>query len=109
MVKGLLKKIASTLLVEEKHEWQDLATYRIGKCEGCPHFKQDTRQCGICLCFMDEKVKATTHNNLAKGRQEITHCPIGSWNDAHIANMYRKIDGEPLILFNPEEIVPDPK
>ena len=37
---------------------QDEVKMRISICEGCDLFKQDTRQCSICDCYMDSKVKA---------------------------------------------------
>ena len=45
------------LLIHEQVS-EDEAKMRISICEGCDLFKQDTRQCSICECYMDSKVKA---------------------------------------------------
>ena len=34
---------------------EDEAKMRISICEGCDLFKQDTRQCSICDCYMDSQ------------------------------------------------------
>lgn len=44
-----------------------VAKERLSICKSCPHFTK-TRQCGICKCFMDAKVKY---------RQE--KCDAGKW------------------------------
>jgi hypothetical protein len=39
-----------------KEEAERIAAERLSICEACPHFTK-TRQCDICSCFMDAKVK----------------------------------------------------
>lgn len=33
----------------------DILQERIAICEGCDQFREETRQCKICWCFMDAK------------------------------------------------------
>lgn len=47
---------------------QELAAERIKVCQSCPQFKKISRQCGLCNCFMDAKVKFTHAG-----------CPINKW------------------------------
>lgn len=41
---------------------------RYGMCESCEHFRQKTKQCKLCGCFMKMKVKLLE-----------AECPIGKW------------------------------
>lgn len=97
-VNKVLRKAATIVLAEEEHGNKELEELRLEKCENCPHFQAGNRTCGVCGCFMDVKAKLTTHKNPAAGmRTEITHCPRGKWGDLHIANLYLKMDGKPLL------------
>ena len=62
------------LLIHEQVS-EDEAKMRISICEGCDLFKQDTRQCSICDCYMDSKVKAKRHFELTEFKVVDTHCP----------------------------------
>ena len=42
---------------QQKKKNKYTAKERIEMCESCEDFKQKTRQCGICWCFMDIKTK----------------------------------------------------
>jgi len=94
---GVLKGAAKTVLGVQEHGIAELTAARLNTCQGCEHFNPKFQQCGVCGCFMDVKATLLTNRNPAAGRVEITHCPLGQWFDAHIANMYRAMDGkEPL-------------
>lgn len=98
MLNGLLKKAATLILADEEHGNEELTKLRLNKCEGCSAFNPENRTCGVCGCFMDVKATLTTHKNPAAGlRIELTHCPNGKWGDVHIANLYRRMDGKPLL------------
>jgi len=95
---GMKKVGAQNLLAVQEHGFDGLSKWRMGICRPCPKFKEPTQQCNVCGCFMDIKVGlATNRNPHAMGRIEVTHCPEGRWNDAHIANIYREIDEKPLL------------
>ncbi len=54
---------------------------RIGTCEGCPRFIALTRQCGVCLCFVDIKAPLMYDpvESQKKGEKVKTACPQGYW------------------------------
>lgn len=66
------------LLIHEQVS-EDEAKMRISICDGCDLFKQDTRQCSICDCYMDSKVKAKRHFELTEFKVVETHCPKNKW------------------------------
>jgi len=88
----ILKMAANKLLVEE-YVKKEVAEWRYGVCEGCNVFDPTAKRCKACRCFMEVKTKSKINFNPVKMRFEITHCPMGKWNDLEITNEYRKIDG----------------
>lgn len=42
--------------------------FRRSECEGCQFFIEESRQCGVCTCFVDGKVWITTES-----------CPKKKW------------------------------
>lgn len=54
---------------------------RIAACEACPRFIAATRQCGVCLCFMDIKAPLLYDpvESQKKGEKTKTVCPQGHW------------------------------
>ena len=46
----------------------DLVKARLVVCESCPSFAKISRQCKLCWCFMDLKVKITA-----------AQCPAAKW------------------------------
>jgi len=65
-------------------------------------------KCIHCSCYMSAKTIMLKHKNpKAKGRIEITHCPMAKWGKAlskaayeaekEIANYYRSVDKKPLL------------
>jgi len=100
VIENIKKVGAKALLAVEEHGFEGLAQWRLSICQACPKFKEETQQCGACGCFMDIKATlATNRNPHAMGRIEVTHCPEGRWNDAHIANIYRKIDSKQVLAM----------
>lgn len=91
-----LKLAAKTVLVSEVVDSETSAT-RFQVCVGCDKRVLKTNQCGICHCFLDVKCGAKTNFNALRARNEITHCPLGKWGDVEIANLYRELDGKPLL------------
>lgn len=82
--------------------------YEICKSNSCYDSEKD--KCKECGCFMSSKTKMLRHINVkAKGRIEITHCPLIKWGnivdgkldfegEKEIANYYRNLDKKPLII-----------
>ncbi len=94
----ILSKVAEVALTVEKLDDPELKKFRITTCEGCKVFNPDGRTCGICTCPMDAKAGILTNKNpLHLFRHELTHCPLGKWNDKEVANHYRKLDGKELL------------
>lgn len=54
---------------------------RIAVCEGCPKFSAITRQCAVCLCFMDIKTALLYDpvESEKRGEKTKTVCPLGLW------------------------------
>ena len=54
---------------------------RVATCEGCPHFFAVTRQCSVCLCFIDIKAYLMYDpvESQKKGVKTKTACPQGFW------------------------------
>ena len=64
---------------------------RLALCKACDRFDEDSGKCLECGCFMEVKTGAKTHRNPDKGmRVEVTHCPLGKWNDMKLAVFYHK-------------------
>lgn len=84
--------IADKLLVHERVT-AELKAFRLDICEGCEYMDHGSRRCKVCKCFIDAKTSAKTNTNPLKGRNEVTHCPMGLWGDIDTANYYREIDG----------------
>jgi len=65
-----LKQIATDLLKGKLPiaASADLEKERLKVCEGCPEFAKLARQCRMCGCFMDMKVKLLE-----------AECPAGKW------------------------------
>lgn len=90
-------KIAADKILVESYVSEETAKFRMDVCLSCPLLSLSDYRCKVCRCYVEGKTPSEKHYNLKKRRMEITHCPLGKWNDLEIANEYRKIDGlEPL-------------
>ena len=49
--------IKDIIRIKKTNNKKYTAEERIEMCESCEDFRQKTRQCGICWCFMDIKTK----------------------------------------------------
>lgn len=91
-----LHLIAEKAIVKEQvgeHE----ASARMLVCLNCEKRDAAENKCKVCGCFLDLKTGAKTNWNAKQMRNEITHCPLGKWNDKNIANLYREMDGKELL------------
>lgn len=88
--------LASKVIVKE---WVDgeTADARFSVCLKCEHRDAEENKCLICTCFLDLKTQSRVNWRPSKNRNEITHCPLGRWNDKEIANEYRALDGLKLL------------
>lgn len=84
--------LADNTLVHERVDADEKAR-RLAICESCERLDADARRCKVCKCYVDAKTSALTNFNPLRGRNEVTHCPVGFWGDVDVANIYRKIDG----------------
>jgi hypothetical protein len=92
-----LLKVGAKAVLEVKKVSTEKAGQRMAICRNCPNFNADKIKCKACGCYLEVKTECETNYNPKKLRHEVTHCPHGLWNDAHVANEYRKLDGLPLI------------
>lgn len=88
--------LAETLIVKEQVDG-DTADWRFNICLQCPYRNPEENKCMQCGCFLDLKTNSRVNWRPSKSRNEITHCPMGRWNDLEIANEYRRIDGKELL------------
>lgn len=89
--------LAEKLIIKEQVD-TETADWRFDICLKCDKRNEDENTCTVCGCFLDLKTSSRVNYRVKKNRNEITHCPLGRWNDLEIANEYRRIDGkEPLI------------
>ena len=51
---------------------KDIAQERYDICKSCDRFLKLTKQCEVCACFMNFKVKFKD-----------TECPLGKWTKHH--------------------------
>jgi Family of unknown function (DUF6171) len=90
--------LASKIIVKTKVS-ADITESRWAVCEKCEYRDHEKNKCKSCGCFLDLKTESETNWNPKKGRNEVTHCPNGFWNDIDTANFYRNIDGlDPLSI-----------
>lgn len=74
---------------------EDVRAMREEVCLTCDKRSGEENRCKVCKCFLAVKQTSKENRNPLKFRNEITHCPLGLWNDKDTANMYREVDGLP--------------
>lgn len=84
----LLKFGAKHVLEVKELKDKVIVDMRLETCNGCK-FLTKKRSCIHCGCFVDVKATMEVNINPKTMRQEITHCPIGKWNDVEISNYYK--------------------
>lgn len=85
---NILKTIANEVLVERRIKDKQVIVWRKAVCisNGDTCFNSKDRICTKCECYIDAKATMEIHTNPAKGfRSQVTHCPLGLWNDLEIA------------------------
>lgn len=82
----LLKGIAAGLIVDELLKDEEIVHFRRVTCLACPEMNHEHKTCNVCGCFLDLKTRSKT--NRTKRGIEVTHCPLGKWDDKDIAEHY---------------------
>lgn len=84
------------VMVVEEHNDRSVELARLKVCKGfndvpaCPRYNKGFDQCMECKCIIAAKAKSLTNRNPKKwGRIELTHCPLGKWNDEEIMEYYK--------------------
>jgi len=99
MVNSVFTAGAQLVLVAEYHNNPQITNQRRRVCRGserhgipaCVNYNPDRDQCKVCSCIIEEKSKSKINYNPKKGmRAEITHCPLGLWEDEEIAQRYKE-------------------
>lgn len=88
--------LAETLIVKKRVD-DETADWRFNICLKCEYRDADENKCTQCGCFLDLKTSTRVNWRPSKNRNEITHCPMGRWNDKDTANEYRRLDGIELL------------
>ena len=94
LVDELLKVAANAALVVENVD-DTTAEWRMGICLRCDKLDKMDMRCKVCKCYLEIKTTTKTNRNPKKLRYEVTHCPLGKWDDLETANKYRIMDGLP--------------
>ena len=94
LIDELLKIAADKVISTEKID-PFVAGHRMLTCEACDKMDKKEVRCKICKCYLEVKTKTKTNLNPKKLRYEVTHCPLGRWDDLETANRYRELDGLP--------------
>lgn len=93
---SFLKATAGKVLVLEQTD-AETADMRWKTCWGCEQMDHSDKRCRLCGCFIEVKIWSKTSRSAHRPMGEVTHCPLGKWNDKEITNHYRAEDGlEPL-------------
>lgn len=84
------KIIEGVVVVEELPEetGEEVAAWRKSICDKCEK-RSPKNICTVCVCILDIKQKTYRNRNFDNLETEITHCPLGRWDDAEIAKFYR--------------------
>ena len=96
LIEQIKHYLASEIIVKEYVD-AETAQQRFSVCLKCDDRDPVENKCKVCTCFLDLKTGSRVNWRPSKNRNEITHCPMGMWNDKEIANEYRRLDGlQPL-------------
>jgi hypothetical protein len=86
----LLKSFLAKHIIVIERASDDLKKKRLEVCLNC-EFKREREGmdiCAACGCFLDLKASSLININYREKRLEITHCPVGKWNDGWILQQY---------------------
>lgn len=83
---------AATMLVREKVDDPTLAAWRMSICRSCDQFDAEHIKCRVCGCWLELKTESKVNRSPKRPLGEVTHCPLGKWNDEEIAAYYHAQD-----------------
>ena len=86
---NILELAVKKLLVDEEHGDQAVTDQRWSACLSCQKFKKTNLTCVKCGCYLNVKIPAKVNFNIKHGEYEVTHCPLGKWNDKELAEYYK--------------------
>ncbi len=89
-INSIERYIAEALITTGDDVSDDVMEWRLYVCRDCEHADWHSNKCTVCGCFLDLKAKSRVNWNLKKFRKEVTHCPLGKWNDADLAEFYKQ-------------------
>jgi hypothetical protein len=96
LIEQIKHYLAKEIIVKEYVD-AETKQQRFDVCLECEHRDPEENKCRACACFLDLKTGSRVNWRPSKNRNEITHCPLGKWDDKEIANEYRRLDGlQPL-------------
>ena len=81
-ISKIVKPLARLVLAVEEHGIQEVTEQRMAVCRACPNFDPADTQCGVCGCYLEIKTTLLVNRNM-RGKNEVTHCPLGQWGDLH--------------------------
>ncbi len=90
-----VKKLAASKVLVYSQTDQETADMRWKTCWYCDQMNHENKRCMACGCYIEVKIWSKTSGSIQRPLGEITHCPLGKWNDREIANHYRAEDGYP--------------
>lgn len=96
-LKNKILELAAKTFLQVGQVTPEVQQVRMNICLACPKRDEVSNRCKVCKCFLAIKTDTKENLNPEKMRYEVTHCPLGKWNDLRTANHYRKIDGLPLL------------
>lgn len=96
-LKDKVLELAAKKVLQVSQVDPEIQKFRMSVCLQCEKRDTESNKCKVCKCFLAVKTDTAENLNPKKLRYEITHCPLGRWNDLETANQYREIDGLPLL------------
>lgn len=89
IIELIKQSLAGAALVIENVD-AETAKFRLSVCVECGYnSKAEVPRCNCCTCYINRKVWSKTNRSKERPNGEVTHCPLGKWNDAEIATMYK--------------------
>lgn len=79
----------ASILAEETLTDNSIIEMRFEACSTCIFRDSEINKCRVCGCYLSVKTPLKTNFNPKHLEFEVTHCPMGKWQDFDTANYYR--------------------
>lgn len=89
-----VKKLAAAKVLVLEQVDAATADMRWKTCWNCDQMDHSNKTCRTCGCYIEVKIWSKNSRSPARPMGELTHCPLGKWEDKDIANHYRTLDGK---------------